>query len=129
MFCERCAILTRRLIYDPAAEPHAELMSGSCMWPDEISQEWCTPCIWKMREWFHLRYQLTVGEPVPPEALECWQQLEQEYPNWPLFRLERRSPEIAERVRQMVNRNRRQACIAFERLEREFRSRQTEGKL
>jgi hypothetical protein len=129
MFCERCAPLTRQLIYDLAAEPHAELMSGSCMWPDEISGEWCIQCIWKAREWFHLRYQLTVGEPVPPEALHAWQQMEREYPNWPLFRLERRSPEIAEQVRRMVHRNRRQACIALERLDRELRNRQPDRKL
>src|SRR2546425_7453289 len=86
MFCERCSPMTRRLIYDPAAEPHAELMSGSCMWPDEISHDWCIECIWKSREWFHVRYQLTVGEPVTAEALERWGQLEHEFPNWPLFR-------------------------------------------
>lgn len=124
MFCERCAPLTRRLNYDPAAEPHAELMSGSCMWPDEISREWCTQCIWKTREWFHLRYQLTVGEPVPAEALERWRQFEREYPNWPLFRPERSSPDIAERVRRMVHRATRRTCIELERMDREYRKRQ-----
>jgi hypothetical protein len=126
MFCERCAPLTRRLIYDPAAEPHAELMSGSCMWPDEIYRGWCIQCIWKTREWFHLRYQLTVGEPVSVEALERWGQLEQEYPNWPLFRPERRSPELAEKVRRLVHRATRRACIELERMDREHRKRQTE---
>jgi hypothetical protein len=121
MFCERCAVLTRQLIYDPAAEPRAELMSGSCMWADEISREWCIQCIWKTRAWFHLRYQLTVGELVPPEAMERWGQLEQEYPNWPLFRPERRSPEIAERVWRMVHRATRRACIDLERMDREYR--------
>jgi hypothetical protein len=126
MFCEQCAPLTQRLIFDPAAEPRAELMSGSCMWPDEINREWCIQCIWKLREWFHLRYQITVGEPVPAAALERWGQLEQEFPNWPLFRPERRSPEIAERVRQMVHRATRRACIDLERMDREYRRRQAE---
>ena len=121
MFCERCVKLTRWLIYDPAAEPRAELMSGSCMWPDEISREWCIECIWKAREWFHLRYQLTIGEPVPAEGLDRWRQLEQEYPNWPLFRRERQSPDIAVQVRRMVHRANRRACIELDRMDREYR--------
>ncbi len=32
LFCERCALLVRRLAYDPVAKPYAELMSGSCIW-------------------------------------------------------------------------------------------------
>lgn len=81
MFCEQCAVLTQQLLYDPVAEPRAELMSGSCMWTDEYSKEWCHQCICKTREWFHLRYQITLGKPVPPAAMKRWQELEQEFPN------------------------------------------------
>ena len=128
MFCERCASLTRTLAFDPATEPRAELMSGSCMWADEIHRGWCIQCVWKTREVFHLRYQLTAGEPVPPESVAYFGELEQQFPNWPLFRPERRSPEIAERVRRMVRRNTRQACVDLERLDREYRKRQAEGR-
>lgn len=128
MFCERCATLTRQLRHDPTAEPHVELMSGSCMWPDEISRDWCTPCIWKTREWFHLRYMLTVGESVPHEAVEAWQRLEQQYPNWPLFRPERRSPELAEKVRRMVHRATRRFLVDCERMDREYRKHQAENR-
>jgi len=102
------------------------LMSGSCIWPDEISREWCIPCIWKTREWFHLRYRITVGEPVPVGELERWRQLVQEYPNWPLFRPERHSPEIAERIRRLVHRATRRACVELARMERECREGQSE---
>lgn len=128
MFCERCASLTRRLTYDPAAQPYAELMSGSCIWPDEISRGWCIQCVWKMREWFHLRYRIAVGESVPAESLKRWGQLEREYPNWPLFRPERRSPEIAEQVRRMVHRATRRACIDLEHMDREDRERPAEQR-
>jgi hypothetical protein len=37
VFCERCAALTRRLTYDPLAGPHAELLTGSCIWENEAS--------------------------------------------------------------------------------------------
>jgi hypothetical protein len=96
-------------------------MSGSCTWAGETHRGWCTQCIWKTREVFHLRYQLTVGEPVPPESAAYFRELEHEFPNWPLFRQERRSHEIAERVRRMVRRNTRQARIGPERMDREYR--------
>jgi hypothetical protein len=96
------------------------------MWPDEISREWCSECIGKMRQWFHLRYQLTVGKPVPVEALEALGHLQQKYPNWPFFRPERRSAEIADRVRRMVHHATRRACIELERMDREYRKRQEE---
>jgi hypothetical protein len=128
MFCERCAPLTRNLTFDTLAEPRAELMSGSCIWADEIHRGWCVQCIWKTREVFNLRYRITVGEPMPPESVAYFRELEQQFPNWPLFRPERRSPEIAARVRQMVRRNMRQACIDLERLDRECRRRQAEER-
>jgi hypothetical protein len=76
MFCERCAPLTRQLIFDPAAEPHAELMSGSCMWSDEISREWCIQCIWKQRQWFHVvnpvrRQSQVFGDETVLAAFAC----------------------------------------------------------
>jgi hypothetical protein len=119
MFCERCTFLTRHLSYNPEAMPNVELLSGSCIWPDEVSRDWCTQCIWKTREWFHVRYQLTVGEPIPAKALKRWEQLEREYPNWPLFRPERRSPAIAEEVRREVQSDSRLACDELDRLIRE----------
>jgi len=122
LFCQRCALLTRRLTHDTAARSRAELLSGSCMWDDEISREWCIQCIWKTREVFRLRYCLTVGETVDPKALEYWQQLEREFPDWPLFRPERRSLEIAQKVRRMIERNTRRACIELEHMDRESRS-------
>jgi hypothetical protein len=126
MFCDRCAPLTRTLTFDPAAEPQAELMSGSCMWADEIHRDWGIQCIWKTREVFHLRYQITVGEAVKPQSVAYFSDLEQQFPNWPLFRPERRSPEIAERMRRMVRRNTRQACVDLERMDREYRKRQAQ---
>jgi len=123
MFCERCAPLTRTLMVDPAAEPRAELMSGSCIWDDEIHREWCIQCVWKAREVFQLRFQITVGEQVPPEAMAFFLALERQFPTWPFFRPERHSPEIAEQVRRLVHRNTRQACIDLERMEREYRRR------
>lgn len=118
------APLTCTLTFDPAAVPRAELMSGSCMWTDETHRGWGIRCIWNTRELFHLRYQITVGEPVPPEAVASSHDLEQQFPNWPLFRPERRSPEIAEQVRCMVQRNSRQACIGLMWMDREYRRQQ-----
>lgn len=128
MFCEQCDPLTRTLTFDPGAEPRAELMSGSCIWADEMHPGWCVPCVWKTREFFHVRYQITVGEPVAPESEAYFRELEQQFPNWPLFRPERRSPEIAERVRRIVRRNSRQACIDLERMDREYRKEQAGGQ-
>src|SRR5579875_3963042 len=126
MFCQNCAPLTRSLRYDASADPKVELMSGSCIWSDETNREWCIRCMWKTREWFYLRYQLTVGQPVSAEALDRWRQLEQEYPNWPFFRPERRAPEIADRVKRIVDRATRRACIQLERMDREHRRRRAE---
>jgi hypothetical protein len=131
LFCEHCAPLTRALVYDPLAEPFAELMSGSCWWPDETSREWCINCVWDMRAVFYFRYCMTVGEPIDHPsrerlAREAWERLEREFPEWPLFRPERRSPEIADKVRRLVNRANRRACIELERMEREFRQREAE---
>lgn len=71
---------------------------------------------------------MTVGEPVSPKSVAYFHELEQQFPNWPLFRPERRSPEIAERMRRMVDRNTRQACIDLKRMAREYRKRQAEGR-
>ena len=128
MFCAQCAPLTCTLAFDPFAEPRAELMSGSCMWADEIHRGWCIECIWKTREVFHLRFQMTVGDQVPAESVAYFRELERQFPNWPLFRPERRSPEIAERVRHMVHRNRRQACIDLARMDQEYRRQQSQGQ-
>lgn len=127
MFCERCMSLTHALTFDPAAVPRAELLSGSCMWADEIHPDWCIHCIGKTREVFHLRHQLTVGEPAPAESTAYFRALEQQFPNWPLFRPERRAPEIAEQVRRLVRRNRRQACVEWARMDREQRRKQDSG--
>ena len=62
------------------------------------------------------------------ESVAYFCELEQQFPNWPLFRPERRSPEIASQVRRLVRRNTRQACIAFERMDREYRREQAEAK-
>ena len=74
-----------------------------------------------MKELFHLRYQITVGDSVPPEAVAYFLELEKQLPSWPLFRQERRSPEIAEKIREMVRHNTRRACITIERMDREYR--------
>jgi hypothetical protein len=84
--------------------------------------------MWKTRGWFHVRYQITVGEPVPAEVLQGWARLEQEYPHWPLFRSERCSAEVAEQVRRMVHRATHRACIDLERIDREYRKRQEQQK-
>jgi hypothetical protein len=103
MFCERCDPLIRRLAYNPAARPYAELMSGSCIWGDEISHGWCIRCMQGTRWLFHARYCMTVGEPIAPEALSLWDQAEGGFPNWPLLLPERRSPEIAVEVKRLVD--------------------------
>ncbi len=123
MFCERCAELTRQLTFDPLAEPLAELLTGSCIWADERCRDWCSECTDKVKELFHLRYQMTVGDSVPPEAVAYFLNLEKQFPTWPLFRPERRSPEVAETVRRMVRHNLKRACIEVERMDREYRKR------
>src|SRR5689334_7081577 len=62
------------------------------------------------------------------EPVAYFRELEEQFPNWPLFRPERRAPEVAERVRRMVHRNTRRACIDLERMDREYRKRQSEGQ-
>jgi hypothetical protein len=125
-FFEQCTALTRQLHYDPLAEPRAELLTGSCIWTDERCRDWCGECMDKVKELFHLRYQITVCDSVPPETLAFFLGLEKRFPNWPLFRPERRSPEIAEKVRRMVRHNLKRACIEIERLDREYRKREAE---
>jgi hypothetical protein len=101
LFCPKCAPLTSGLTYDPAAGSFAEMMSGALIWGDERGK-WCIPCVWAMRAIFRLRYCMTVGEPLDPESLETWRKLEQEFPNWPLFRPDRRRPEDGPQVRDLV---------------------------
>lgn len=120
LFCHRCQVRTRKLAFDPAAEPIAELTSGFCIWPDEVDREWCHLCISKARVAFHTRYRLTGGEPVSQDAVECFFQLEKQYPAWPIFRPERRLPEIAKLVRGMVQRATRRACVNAERFDRKY---------
>jgi hypothetical protein len=79
-----------------------------------------------VKELFHLRYQITVGDSVPPEAVTYFVELERQFPNWPFFRPERRSPEIAETVRRMVRHNLKRACVEVERMDREYRKRAEE---
>ena len=103
LFCERCALLANRLFYSPAARHHAELLSGSCIWDDETARGWCLRCIGLTRILFRARYCMTVGEPVQPDAQILWEQAEREYPNWPLFRPERRADPLADEVRRLVD--------------------------
>lgn len=126
MFCEQCAELTRRLTYDLLAEPRAELLTGSCIWRDEWCRDWCGECTEKVKELLHLRYQITIGEAVPSVAVTYFLDLGKQFPNWALFRPERRSPEIAQKVRRMVRHNLERACIAIERWDREHRDCQAE---
>lgn len=102
MFCARCGPLTRRLAYNPADRPGTELFSGSCIWSDEFSREWCVACAQGTRLLFHARYCMTTGEPVGPETASLWDQTERDFPSWPIFRPERRSPEIAGEIRRLV---------------------------
>jgi len=74
-----------------------------------------------VKELFHLRYQITVGDSVPAEAVAYFLELEKRFHNWPFFRPERRSPEIADKIRRMVRYNTKRACIAIERMDREYR--------
>jgi len=126
VFCERCAALTRRLTYDPLAKPRAELLTGSCIWTDERCRPWCSACTDRVKALFHLRYRITVGDSVPPESVAYFLELEKQFPTWPLFRPERRSPEIAETVRRMVRHNLKRTCVELERLDREHRKRAAE---
>jgi hypothetical protein len=93
---------------------------------DERCRDWCGECTDKMKKLFHLRYQITVGDSVPPQAVAYFLELETQFPNWPLFRPERRSREIAEKVRRMVRHNLKRACIEIEKLDREYRKREAE---
>lgn len=103
MFCDKCAPWARSLVYDPNARFAAELLSGSCIWADEHTTEWCMDCVGRTRFLFHARYCMTVGEPVTPEAQALWDQAEREFPEWPFFRPERRSAAIADEVRRLVD--------------------------
>ncbi len=110
MFCERCSDLTRGMEHDPAAGLFAELLTGSCIWKDEICRQWCFPCQNRTRRLFHARYCMTVGEPVEPEHQSLWDQAERDFPNWPIFRPERRSSAIADQVRRLVEDNFEKCC-------------------
>lgn len=103
MFCERCVPLTHCLSRDPTARPHPELMSGSCIWDDEICRRWCIRCMHRTRLLFHARYCMTVGDPIRPEAQSLWDQAAVEFPDWPIFLPERRSSGIAGEVRRLVD--------------------------
>jgi hypothetical protein len=69
---------------------------------------------------------MTVGESIDHLAREAWERLEREFLEWPLFRPERRSSEIADKIRSLVHRANRRACIELERMEREFRRQKAE---
>jgi hypothetical protein len=118
VFCDRCAALTRELQYDPRAAPRAELLTGSCIWADERCRDWCSACTDKVKELFHLPHQITIGDSVPVEAIAYFLELERGFPNWPFFRRERRSPEIADRIRRMVRHNTKRTCIATDTMDR-----------
>lgn len=127
VFCERCAQLTRTLEFSPSAEPHPELLSGSCIWfADEWFHGWCSACIGNVRQLFNLRYRITVGEAVPPASSDFLLRLAQQFPNWPFFRPERSAPEIASQIRHLVRRSIRKCLVDAERWERE---KGTQGKV
>ncbi len=110
MFCEQCATMTRRLSFDPSAGFGAELFTGSCIWNDECCPRWCIPCSDATRALFHARYCMTVGAPVSPEVQSLWEQTRTEFPDWPLFRPERRSAAIAGDVRRLVEEQLQAEC-------------------
>lgn len=121
LFCSKCAPLASQLAYDPAAESFAEMLSGSLIWRDETARGWCTPCAQATRKVFHLRYCMTVGDPLDPEAVELWQRLEQEFPNWPLFRPDRRSPENGPELRRTIDSKTEQFWEELQQITREWR--------
>ena len=90
------------LILDAEATFAYEHMSGGFVWSDEFPAR-STP-EWKIvshdylyRYLLRARRCLTLGEPT--ESLSLWQQVMTEAPNWPGLLGDRRSTEVAKRLR------------------------------
>jgi|SRR5208283_4847944 len=122
---EALAIL-RQALWDPNATRSYEIMSGGFSWSDERMTDVSFVCMahrsWAFRFLMGFRASLSAGAPRE-ELSPPWDQLLQECPDWPGFREERRSTELAAEL----HRESRRMCINCLRWEREVRKQASEG--
>ena len=106
-FPDSAVNVLRATIFDPAARPGLELLSGSLIWDDERYLDFVACCrgggcshYW---EPVVFRTSLILGRPED-ECRPGWEELQRVCPEWPGFRPERRSVSLrGELERQMAD--------------------------
>jgi hypothetical protein len=125
LFTEEVIELVRRAAFDPAAKRAYDMMSDSFWWSDEMMLEMASICLakdnWAFRSLLAYRGTLIRGQP-DDRLRPAWDQLLQACPHWPGFRRERYDAELLP----ALQRAGRRALISCERLDREYRRRQSE---
>lgn len=117
LFPEPALVILRQARWDANASHSYEIMSGGFEWSDEKLSDVSFICMehgsWAFR--VIMGYRASLIREVPREELQApWDQLRQECPDWPGFRLERRTPALVHEL----DRERRKTCVGFRRLER-----------
>ena len=114
LFPEAALTILRQARFDANASHHFEIMSGGFSWSDERLLEVANVCMaeesWAFR--ILIGYRASLIREAPQEELRTpWGQLLRECPDWPGFRPERRSPELAAEL----ERERRKSCVGLRR--------------
>jgi hypothetical protein len=120
LFPEPALAVLRQARWETNALRSYEIMSGGFQWSDERLGEAARICM-EHRSWafrYVLGYRASLTRGAPREGLRApWDQLLRECPDWPGFRAERVSPELAAEL----DREWRRVCVGFRRLERRAR--------
>lgn len=122
---EALAIL-RQAKWDANAKRSYDAMSGGFGWSDERLGDVAFLCVevgnWAFRYLMGYRASLIRGAPRE-ELRAAWDQLRRECPDWPGFRPERASPDLAVELK----REDRRICREFLRAERAYNQRTQPG--
>lgn len=122
LFPVEALAIFRQATWDANAKRSYDAMSGGFGWSDERLGDVADICIkvgnWAFRYLMGYRASLIRGTPRD-ELRAAWDQLQREYPDWPGFRPERASPDLAIELKHEDRRIRRE----FLRAERECKQR------
>jgi hypothetical protein len=104
LFPEEAIVILRAAVYFADAKRSYDMMSGSFLWSDELLRESAPACrrhnSWAFRYLLGYRGSVIRGTP-DNKLLPVWEQVMRSCPNWPGFRPERNSTNLAAELRRI----------------------------
>src|SRR5262245_41387493 len=94
LFSEAELSLLRGARYDPNAIRHCDLFAGGFFWSDEAIKELAMASDNYLHRYV-IYYRSLLSQGKAPTPFPLWDQLLRECPDWPGFRPERRTSELA----------------------------------